>query len=60
MIYARKRQLLFIALAVLIVLLWRPLRANLGDAAVFCSVLGLIIGGYWGIERLIGKPPESE
>lgn len=60
MSYARKRQLLFALLAVAIVLAWAPLRANLGDAAVFASVLGMIVGGYWGIERLIGKPPADD
>lgn len=57
--YARKRQVLFAILAVLIVLLWAPLRANFSDAVVFFAILALIIGGYWGIEKLIGKIPKD-
>ncbi len=60
MAYARKRQLLFIALAAVIVLTWAPLRAaTSSDAVVFSVVLTMIIGGYWAIVRLIGKPPED-
>ena len=60
MSYDTKRRVLFAVLAVIIVLSWAPLRANFSDAAVFCSVLLMIIGGYWGIERLIGKIPKDE
>lgn len=60
MSYETKRRILFAVLAVIIVLSWAPLRANFSDAVVFCSVLGMIIGGYWGIERLIGKLPKDE
>jgi hypothetical protein len=60
MSYDTKRRVLFAVLAVIIVLSWAPLRANFSDVAVFCSVLFMIIGGYWGIERLIGKIPKDE
>lgn len=60
MSYDTKRRVLFAVLAVIIVLSWAPLRANFSDAVVFCSVLFMIIGGYWGIERLIGKLPKDE
>gem|GEM_PF-3007476 len=60
MSYARKRQLLFTVLAVIIVLAWQPLRNSLSDAGVFFSVLAMIIGGYVGIERLIGKMPKDQ
>ena len=60
MSYETKRRVLFAILAVIIVLAWAPLRANFSDAVVFCSILFLIIGGYWGIERLIGKLPRDE
>lgn len=60
MTYETKRRILFAILAVVIVLVWAPLRANFSDTAVFCSVLFLIVGGYWGIERLIGKMPRDE
>ena len=60
MSYGIKRRVSFAVLAVIIVLSWAPLRANFSDAVVFCSVLFMIIGGYWGIERLIGKRPKDE
>jgi len=58
--YETKRRVLFALLAVIIVLAWAPLRANFSDTVVFFSVLFLIVGGYWGIERLIGKLPRNK
>lgn len=60
MTYETKRRVMFAVLAVIIVLSWAPLRTNFSDVVVFCSVLFMIIGGYWGIERLIGKLPKGE
>jgi len=57
--YETKRRVLFAILAVIIVLAWAPLRANFSDTVVFFSVLALIIGGYWSIEKLIGKIPKD-
>jgi len=58
--YETKRRVLFALLAVIIVLAWAPLRASFSDTVVFFSVLFLIVGGYWGIERLIGKLPRNK
>ncbi len=61
MSYARKRQILFTVLATAIILLWAPIRERFAsDALVFLIILGMIIGGYILIERLIGKMPRDD
>lgn len=60
MSYERKRQIFFAVLGIIITLTWSPLRANGGDVTVFIVVLIMIIGGYWGIERLLGPAPKDD